>query len=109
MIGADNSPTRMRGPWRSPRMATGRPRAFAASRTRAIVAACCSCVLCEKLMRATLRPASIKLRNASGEQLDGPSVQTIFVRQNVKSRTVEGVLSRGDEVASQRFRLLGET
>src|SRR6478672_11734320 len=35
-------------------------------------------------MRATLSPASIKLRNASGEQLDGPSVQTIFVRQNVK-------------------------
>src|SRR5437660_9248262 len=99
----------MRGPCRSPRMAMGRPTECAASRTRAIVAACCSCVLCEKLMRATLRPASIRLRNASGEQLEGPRGQTIFVRQKVKPRTVEAPLSRGDEVAAERLCLPGKT
>ena len=58
-------------------------------------------------MRATLSPASIRLRSASGEQLDGPSVQTIFVRQNDKSRAVrERSLPRGDEIASKRLRLL---
>ena len=37
-----------------------------------MVTACCSWVLCEKLIRATLRPASIKLRSACRDELAGP-------------------------------------
>ncbi len=62
-------------------MAIGRFVSAATSRTSAIVAACCSCVLCEKLIRATFRPAPTRPRNASRVELEGPNVQTIFVRQ----------------------------
>ena len=70
--GAARSPMRMRGPCRSPRMATGRPISLATSRTSAMVAACCSCVPCEKLMRATLSPASTRPRNVVARRARGP-------------------------------------
>ena len=56
------------------------PSSLAVSRTSATVVACCSCVPCEKFRRATLRPASMRLRSVSRVAVDGPSVQTIFVR-----------------------------
>jgi hypothetical protein len=62
-------------------MAIGRPQDSATDRTIAIVSAWCSCVLCEKLTRATLSPASTRDLMPSRVALAGPSVQTIFVRQ----------------------------
>ena len=50
-------------------------------RTVAIVAACSSCAPCEKLIRATLSPASMSDRRTSGDEEAGPRVQTIFVRE----------------------------
>src|SRR5436190_12472668 len=78
--GTSRSPMRMRGPCRSPRMATGRPRSAAVERTSSTVRACCSCVPWEKLSRATFKPASMRLLSVSRDAVDGPSVQTILVR-----------------------------
>ncbi len=59
----------------------GTPHSRAIRRTVAIVPACSSWEPCEKLMRATLSPASMSERSTSGEEEAGPSVQTIFVRE----------------------------
>ena len=60
--------------------ATGRLSCSETRRTFAIVFACCSCVPCEKLMRATSSPASISSPTIAGLELTGPRVQTILVR-----------------------------
>ncbi len=78
--GADSTPMRMRGPCRSPRIATARPSSADTRRTSAMTRACCSCVPCEKLMRATSSPDWIRSRIFSGVLLAGPSVHTILVR-----------------------------
>jgi hypothetical protein len=61
-------------------MATGRPISFAIARTALMTSACCSCVPCEKLIRATFIPAVMSARNTAGDDDAGPIVQTIFVR-----------------------------
>src|SRR5688500_1414381 len=80
MIGAGRSPMRIRGPWRSPSIATGRPTSLAMTRTALMTSACCSCVPCEKLMRATFIPAVMSARKTAGDDDAGPIVQTILVR-----------------------------
>ena len=53
--------------------------ARATARTRAMVAACWSCVPWEKLIRATSIPARISASTRSSVEVAGPSVQTILV------------------------------
>ena len=74
-------PMRILGPGRSWRIATGRPAAFAASRTMREVSACSSTLPWEKFRRATSMPASIMRRRVSGSRDAGPMVATIFVRR----------------------------
>ena len=61
-------------------MATWWPARAATSRMRRMRGSCSSWVPCEKLIRATLSPASMRSRMASRDDEEGPSVQTILVR-----------------------------
>src|SRR5689334_12475260 len=97
------SPMRMRGPCKSPRMATGLFASAASRRMSWMVAACSSCVPCEKFTRATSMPLSISARNTSSERDAGPIVATILARgaNDVTS-------ARRDETAAERLRLAAE-
>ena len=96
MSGAANSPILIRGPCRSPRMATGVPRLCAAARTSAIVAWCSACDPCEKLIRATFIPASIRSPIDPAVAVAGPSVHTILARGgNGPSLGADGELAGG--------------
>src|SRR5437660_369079 len=79
--GAFSWPTRMRGPWRSTRTATGSPRAPAAARTNSIQRPRSSVVPCEALTRITLAPASSRAAMRASVPVAGPRVATIFVRR----------------------------
>jgi hypothetical protein len=76
-VGGSISPSRIFGPERSCKTATGFPDASDAARTRATVSRCSASVPWAKLMRATFMPASISPRRVSGERLAGPIVQTM--------------------------------
>jgi len=60
-------------------IATRRPVAAAASRTRAMVSACPEKSPWEKFNRTMFMPAAIKRRRTSGESEAGPMVATILV------------------------------
>ena len=75
-------PVRIFGPLRSCRMATSRPgRAAAARAPGRNVAACDSCVPCEKLSRKMSVPAAMSASSIASESLAGPIVAIIFVRR----------------------------
>src|SRR5689334_9252757 len=86
-----NRPNRILGPWRSARMPTARPEAAAASRTRRYTFSWSSWLPWLKLSRATSMPASTRPRIRSGEEVAGPSVQTIFARRVTRTRLVPSV------------------
>ena len=75
------SPTRIFGPLRSWRIATGTFNRVAAARIQAMLRRCSSCVPCEKFNRATFMPARISASIIVGLFVAGPRVQTIFVRR----------------------------
>ena len=78
---APNVPSRIFGPCKSCRIATGRPQRASPSRMRRTTSACSSCVPWEKLRRATSRPAATRRSSSSVLLLAGPIVQTILVRR----------------------------
>lgn len=74
-----NTPSRISGPLVSSMVPMGRP---SSSRRRSTIrnfSRCSSWVPWEKLNRATSIPASIIRRRVASSELDGPSVQIIFV------------------------------
>src|SRR5437588_7246850 len=54
-----------------------------------MTSACCSCVPCEKLRRATSMPAFSSASSTFGEDDAGPIVQTIFVLRMHSQRSAE--------------------
>src|SRR5213594_3685092 len=101
-----NVPSRIFGPCRSCRMATGRPQRASASRMRRMTSACSACVPCEKLSRATSMPAAARRSSCSTVQDAGPIVQTIFVRRIALRRP--RAAERGTQELA-RVRLVGLT
>src|SRR6185437_7209109 len=75
------------GPGRSWRIATGRPTAADAARTRAAFSACRSRSPWEKFRRATSSPAATIRASVSGSREAGPMVATIFVRRIANQST----------------------
>ena len=80
-MSSSSAPMRIFGPGRSWRIATWRPAALAAARTRSAFSAWISRLPCEKFSRATSIPASTIRRSVSGSWDAGPIVATILVRR----------------------------
>ncbi len=95
-VPAPISPTRMRGPARSARRATGRPTSPSRSRTTSAMRRCSSRVPWEKFSRATSIPWRRRASRVSGTELAGPRVHTIFVRFAVDQPFTSGL--RGGQV-----------
>ena len=71
-------PTRILGPWRSWRMAIGRPVSRSSARMAAWTRRWSSCVPWLKFSRNTSAPARNSSRSRSGVELAGPMVATIL-------------------------------
>src|SRR5690242_6927689 len=86
------SPTRIRGPRRSPKRAVKTPRWSETLRIRSTSGLACSAERWEKFSRATSMPASMRRRNMPGLSLAGPIVATILVR--FAGRAISGTLAQ---------------
>jgi hypothetical protein len=102
-------PTRIFGPCRSPRHATGRPISAATVRTVSRRFLCPAKSPCEKLKRKTDTPASMSLRTISGESDAGPMVATILERMGGSGSALGIVGLAGEETGSGRIIGSGRT
>src|SRR5687767_4457705 len=87
-MGSASSPTRIFGPCRSCKIPIEILSFSETLRMRAIRSACCSCVPCEKFIRATFIPARISFSIISSPWQAGPIVATIFTLRDIRLPTL---------------------